>query len=301
LWLFVKEKIKLPYFIAALGILILADMWTVNKRFFNDDNFVTPKYETNYFKKQPYEEYILQDPDPHFRVLNLTTNTFNESRTSYYLKHIGGYNAAKLRRYQDLISEHISKMNIDVINMLNTKYVIVQGQNNEPVPQRNPFAMGNAWYVDSILVVNTPNEECDALNEIDVTTTAVLDAKFDTFVKDFTPGKDSTARITFLSYAPNALEYETHADKDGIVVFSEIYYPYGWKAYLDEHPVEHFRANYTLRALNVPAGEHHIRFEFKPDAIKKAEPISLACIIILYGTIVGGIGYAFVKRRKQKA
>ena len=299
LWFFVKEKMKLPYFIVALGVIILLDMWTVCKRFLNDDSFVSPKSEVAFFKKQPYEEYILQDPDPHFRVLNLTTNTFNEARTSYYLKHIGGYHAAKLRRYQDLISEHISKMNMGVINMLNTKYIITNGSNNEPFPYHNPDAMGNVWYIDSVLVVNTPNEESDALNEINLKTTAVLDVKFESFVKDFIPGKDTSASVTFLSYKPNALEYQSSATQDGIIVFSEIYYPYGWKAYIDNEPVAHFRVNYTLRALNVPAGEHHIRFEFEPDAIRKAEPVSFACIIILYGTIIGGIGYGIFRKMRN--
>ena len=299
LWLFVKEKIKLHYFIGILGVLILADMWTVNKRFLNDESFTSPKVETNFFKKQPHEEYILQDPDPHFRVLNLTTNTFNESRTSYYLKSIGGYHAAKLRRYQDLISEHIAKMNMGVLNMLNTKYFIVPGQNGEPVPQFNPNAMGNAWFIDDILVANTPNEESDALHVIDLRTTAVLDAKFAGFVKDFVPGNDSAAFVKLLSYAPNALEYQSYSTQDGIIVFSEIYYPYGWHAFINNEPVEHFRVNYLLRALNVPAGEHHIRFEFKPDTLKKGELISWASIFIMYGTIVGGIVFAVVKSRKK--
>jgi len=299
LWVFVKEKIKFVHFAIALGVFILADMWSVAKRFLNDDNFISPKAETSYFKKQPYEEYILQDPDPHFRVFNLTTNTFNESRTSYYLKHIGGYHAAKLRRYQDLISEHISKMNMQVINMLNTKYVIMNDANNNPVPRYNPDAMGNAWYIDSVLIVNTPNEECDALNYIDLNTTAVLDAKFAGFVKDFVSGNNATDTVTLLSYAPNMIEYHSNAPNEGIVVFSEIYYPYGWHAYIDNEPVEHFRVNYTLRALNVPAGEHHIRFEFEPDAIRKYEPVSVACIIILYGTILGGIVYGIVRYRRK--
>ena len=300
LWLFVKEKLKLPYFIAALGVLILADMWTISKRFLNDDNFVAPKSIEGYFKKLPYEEYLLQDPDPNFRVFNLTANVFNESRTSYYLKSIGGYHAAKLRRYQDLISEHISKNNMNVLNMLNTKYFIVKGANNEPMPQRNPNALGNAWFVDSVLIVNTPNEECDALNVIDPQVTAVLDAQFADFVKDFTPEKDTAAYVEFLSYQPNALEYQSHASKNGIVVFSEIYYPYGWHAYIDGNPVAHFRVDYALRALNVPAGEHHIRFEFQPDTLKKAEPVSFLCIFIMYGTIIGGIVYAVVRCRKNK-
>ena len=298
LWLYGKEKIKLTPFVIGLGVLILADMVPVAKRFLNNDNFVSPKYETNYFKKQPYEEYLLQDPDPHFRVFNRTTNSFNESRTSYHLKHIGGYHAAKLRRYQDLISEHISKMNMGVINMLNTKYFIENDNNNNPMPKRNPNAMGNAWYVDSILIVNNPNEESDALNVIDLKNTAVLDKKFEDFVKDFVPEKDSTAQIKLLSYAPNILEYQSFSEKAGIVVFSEIYYPYGWHAYIDDQPTEHFRVNYTLRALNVPAGEHHIRFEFKPNALKKAEPISMICIIIMYLTIIGGVVYCFTKRKK---
>jgi len=300
LWLFVKEKIKFIPFVIALGCLILVDMWPVCKRFFNDDNFVSTKFETAHFKKQPYEEYVLQDKAPHFRVFNLTTNSFNESRTSFHLKHIGGYHAAKLRRYQDLISEHISKMNMSVINMLNTKYFIVNDANNNPVPHYNPDAMGNAWFIDSVLVVSTPNEECDALNTIDLKTTAVLDAKFEEFVKDFAPGRDSAAFISLLSYAPNKIEYQSSSTTDGIIVFSEIYYPYGWHAYIDEKPVEHFRTNYTLRALNVPAGEHHIRFEFAPDTIRKYEPLSLICIFIIYSTIIGGIGCSIAKCRKKK-
>ena len=304
LWLFVKEKIKLPYFIAMLSILILIDMWTVCKRFLNDDHFVSAaKSEASYFRKQPYEEQILRDTDPHFRVFNLTSNSFNEARTSYHLKSIGGYNAAKLRRYQDLISEHIASpsMNMDVLNMLNTKYFIVKGQNNEPVAQYNPFAMGNAWYIDSVLIVNTPNEEIDALHYIDLKSTAVLDVKFADFVKEFSPERDPEAWVKLLSYTPPAIEYQASSNKAGIIVFSEIYYPYGWKAYIDGQPAEHFRVNYTLRALNVPAGEEprHIRFEFKPDALKKSEPISILCIIILYGTIVGGIVHYFVRGRKK--
>ena len=302
IWFYVKEKMKFGYFVAGIGVLILADMWTVDKRFFNDDNFATEKNYKSYFKKQPYEEYLLQDKDPNFRVLNLTTNTFNESRTSYYLKSIGGYHAAKLRRYQDLIDEHISKMNMGVINMLNTKYVITKGNNEEPIPQRNPGAMGNAWFVDSLKVVNTPNEECDALGTINLTNTAVLDKKFINFTKDFVPGNDSTASVKLLTYAPDVITYQSTASHAGTIVFSEIYYPYGWKAYIDEKPVDHFRADYTLRALNVPAGNHNIRFEFRPDSIYKGEKISFLFIFIMYGTIIGLITYTIIRKRKmQKA
>ncbi|MDR3048072.1 MAG: YfhO family protein [Bacteroidales bacterium] len=300
LWLFITNKIKPQYALVALGLFIVTDLWVVDRRFLNDDNFVTEKLSSSYFKKQPYEEYLLQDKDPNFRVLNLTTNTFNESRTSYYFKSVGGYHAAKLRRYQDLIDRHISKFNMQVLNMLNTKYFITPGNDNNPMPQLNPNAMGNAWFVDTLLVVNTPNEEIDALDSINVITTAVLDAKFGNFVKDFIPHQDSAAQVKFLFYKPNRLEYETSASQDGVVVFSEIYYPYGWHAYIDNKPVDHFRANYVLRALPVPAGTHQIRFEFDPDILHSSEPISYICLIIVYLTLIGAIVYEIFQYRKKK-
>jgi hypothetical protein len=299
-WLFVKEKIKMVPFLISFGVLILADMWTVDRRFLNDDNFGTPKAEANYFKKKPYEEYILQDKDPNFRVLNLTTNTFNEARTSYYFKNVGGYSPAKLRRYQDLIEHQITKMNMNVLNMLNTKYIIVNN-NNEPMPQRNPEAYGNAWFIDSLILVNSPNEEMFALDSADLSSVAVVDiSKFGTFAKDFAPTNDTAAAIKFLSYEPSKLEYEYTTPKAGTIVFSEIYYPYGWKAFIDHKPVEHFRVNYVLRALNVPAGNHQIKFVFDPDTLHKSEPISYLCIFLLYATIIGWIVYFVVKRRKVR-
>jgi len=286
--LFMQQKIKPSVLIVLLGVLILADMWPVNKRFLSDDDFVTVRQNDSYFKMQPYEEAILQDKDPHFRVLNLASNTFNDSRTSYYLKSLGGYHAAKLRRYQDLIDEHLSKMNMDVISMLNAKYIIYQDNSGNVVPQRNPQAMGNAWYVDSLLVVNTPNEECEALNHIDLHHTAVLDAKFAAYVRDFQTPHDASARVQLTSYKPNGLTYETSSTQDGTVVFSEIYYPYGWKAYIDEVPTDHFRVNYALRAMNVPAGQHRIRFEFQPDSIYKGDRVSMICAILIYLTLLFG-------------
>ena len=300
LWAFVQEKIKFVYFTVALGVLVLCDMWTVNKRFFGDKAFVTQKSYDAYFKKQPYEEYLLQDKDPHFRVFNLTTNTFNESRTSYYLKSIGGYHAVKLRRYQDLISEHISKKNMGVLDMLNTKYFIVSGQNNQAVPQLNPNAMGNAWFIDTVFITNTPNEECEALNTINLRNSAVVDTQFYDFVSNFTPNHDATARVELLSYAPNILTYKSFSEQSGIIVFSEIYYPYGWKAYIDDQPVSHFRANYTLRALCIPAGEHTIRFEFKPDILYRGEKISFIFIGVMYVIIIGSIVFYLIKRKNNK-
>ncbi len=300
LWFFVKEKVKLQWFIAILGVLILVDMWQVDKRFFNDDSFSPERSMKDAFAMQPYEKMILDsDKDPNFRVLNLTTNTFNEARTSYYLKSVGGYSAAKLRRYQDLIERHISRMNMGVLNMLNTKYIIVNDNSGKPFPQRNPDAFGNAWFVDSLKVVATPNEESDALNTANLRTTAVLDKQFADFTKNFVPGHVSDAKIYLTKYTPEYIEYESSSAKDATAVFSEIYYPYGWKAYIDGQAVEHFRVNYMLRALNIPAGEHHIRFEFRPDSIKKGDTIALISLGIFGLTILGGIGYWIWKKRRK--
>ncbi len=294
LWLFVRGKIKSLPFIGILGIVILADMWTVDKRFLNDANFQTVRNKDEYFRKQPYEEYILQDTDPHFRVLNLATDTYNDSRTSYYLKSIGGYHAAKLRRYQDLIDSHLSKFNWKVINMLNTKYVITPDKTQGVIPQRNEEALGNAWFVDSIRIVGTPNEESDALYHMDLTKIAVTDSAFFDFVKDFVPGADTTARIRLTHYAPDVLAYESNSEKAGIAVFSEIYYPYGWNASIDGMPATHFRVNYLLRALRIPAGKHTVRFEFRPE-ISRYEQVSFASIAVIYlllaGWLVSGLMY----------
>lgn len=301
LWLYIKNKVKLGIFASVLGILILIDMWPVNKRYFGDEYFITKKQNDKYFEKLPYEEELLKDSDPNFRVLNLTTNTFNDARTSYYLKSIGGYHGAKLRRYQDIIDEHIVKNNPNVINMLNTKYFITRGQSGQAVAQHNPHSMGNAWFIDTMLIAENPDEESAALYDIDIKTTAVTDKQFAGLVISNTTDIDTTAYINLTSYAPNSLEYNSFSSKDKTAVFSEIYYPYGWKAYIDDNPVEYFRVNYILRAINIPAGEHNIRFEFRPDSIYKGEKVSYIFIIILFSAIALCIAYPVYKNvKKQK-
>lgn len=299
LWLFANNKIKLYWMVSLLTVLIIADMWPINKRFLNDDNFVSPKQTKGVYAIQPYEQALLQDTDPHFRVLNLATNTFNEARTSYRFKSIGGYSAAKLRRYQDLIEQHISKMNIDVISMLNAKYIIVNDEAGKVVPQLNPYALGNAWRVDSLVIVSTPDEECAALGVIDLSRVAVLDDEFLDFVSGFSIGSDATAKINLTSYAPDILTYTFEAEKDAVVVFSEIYYPYGWKAYIDGEKVDIFRVNYLLRALNVPAGTHDIRFEFRPDSVRKGNILSAIFIFLMYSVVLVLIGGSSFKKQKK--
>ena len=285
LWFFVAGKLKPTWLIAALGVLILADMWPVDKRYFNDSYFQSPKNTQATFAKQPYEELILQDPDPHFRVMNLTTNTFNEARTSYYLKSLGGYHAAKLRRYQDLIDEHLSQMNLPVIGMLNAKYLIIPDEGQAAVRQ-NPEALGNAWFVEKLVVVDGARAESDALNSINLANTAVLDRSFAAFAANPEPGVAPDAEVRLTSYSPKTLTYESHSSQPGTVVFSEIYYPYGWKAFIDDVPTDHFRVNYLLRALNVPAGSHRITFTFDPDSVRKGDAIATVCVILMYALIL---------------
>ena len=302
LWMYVQNKFKWGYMVAILGILVMADMWPVNKRYLNDSSFVSKKNNNAAYQMQPYEKQILQDKDPHFRVFNLTTSTFNDARTSYYLKSIGGYHAAKLRRYQDLIDQHISKMNMNVISMLNAKYFIVPDRKSgQAQVQLNPYAMGNAWFVDTLMVVNNANEESDALNHIDLSTTAVLDKEFASYVENFVPGHDSEANIRLTKYTPKYLDYEYTASKPGTIVFSEIYYPYGWMATIDGRPADIYRVNYMLRAINVPEGTHRIHMEFAPSSVKKGDTLAMLCVFIMYATILLVIALALlniVRKRK---
>ena len=328
-WLYVSDKLKFGYFTAILGVLVLLDMWPIDRKFFNNDDFVSAKQDKAYFAEQPWETDILsrESGNPSYRVYNLTNpqGPFNDSRTSYRFKSVGGYHAAKLRRYQDLIDAHIlgetnpmiqsvrqygnqlvlekqDHTNYEVLNMLNMKYAVV-GNDQQPLVVENPNAFGNAWFVDSVVIANTPDEESEALNSINLHNTLVTDVKFKNFVKDFRPCHDSSSSIKLTKYAPDYVEYDYTAKNDGLVVFSEIYYPYGWNAYVDGKPVDHYRANYTLRAMNVPSGQHHIRFEFRSLTMEKWGKVTLASIYIIYLTIllIVGLGiYHLLKKNNSK-
>ena len=298
-WLFANDKIKKQWMIAALGVIIVADMWPVDKRFFNDSNFVSPKQFKNQFTTLPYEKAIMADTDPHFRVLNLAANTFNDARTSYNFKSLGGYSAAKLRRYQDIIDVYLSNVNLSVVSMLNAKYIITQGEDGRETPMRNPGALGNAWYASSLSLASTPNDECSALGKVDLSSTIVVGDDFKQYVSGFKPAAEGSS-IRLTSYAPDVLTYQSQSTADGTVVFSEIYYPYGWKAYIDGKPAEIFRANYLLRAMNIPAGQHDIRMEFRPDSVRKGNTIATIFIVIMYAVIVGLIAGTLIKRGHQR-
>jgi len=296
---FAAGKMKKKWMIALLGVLVLVDMWPVDRRYMNDDNFVSKRQNSSAYAMQPYEHQILQDPDIHFRVFNATSNTFNDSRTSYYLKSIGGYHAAKLRRYQDMIEVYLSKGNMKIINLLNAKYLIVPGEDGTPAPVLNPEAFGNAWFVGSISAVASPNEEIAALDQIDLHTEAVMDQEFAPLVKNMEPGIAEGANVRLTCYTPRYLNYEYSSSKDGVIVFSEIYYPFGWKASIDGEAVDHYRVDYTLRALDVPAGEHKIHFEFDPDSVRIGDTIAIVLVCLMYLIILGLICFAVFRKVRK--
>ena len=296
LFFYVKRPFKTIYLGLALTALIIIDMWPVDKRFCNDSQFVTVKERDKAFKIQPWEQQILQDND-YYRVFNLTVSPFNDARTGYRLHNVGGYSAAKLRRYQDLIDEHLSKMNMNVYNMLNTRYFVVNGRDGGPQAQYNPEAFGSAWFVDSILVVNNANEESDALRTLDLRKVAVMDSTFARHAISRTAA-DPTAAVSLTAYSPKKLEYLASCAEEKTLVFSEIYYPYGWKATIDGEAADIFRVNYMLRAMNVPAGEHKIVMVFDPDSVRKGNYIAFSCIAILILTILGSLGYIIHKKKQ---
>ncbi|MEE1080115.1 MAG: YfhO family protein [Bacteroidales bacterium] len=301
-WFYTKsQKFTTPLLAIVLGVLVLADMWPVAKRFMNDSHFSQGNAYDKEFKMQPWEKQILDsDKDPNFRVFNLTVSPFNDARTSYYLKSIGGYSAAKLRRYQDLIDQHLSKMHMPVINMLNTKYIIVPDQQTgSPVVQYNPDAMGNAWFVEKIIEAKTPNEECDMLMTLDLHREAVVGSDYINNVKDLNPGADSLAHISLTKYTPEYIEYDAECSKPGTVIFSEIFYPHGWKAIVDGKPAELYRANYMLRAMNIETGKHHIRLEFRPESVDKGNVISMTFVVLMY-LIIAGILLSNLRKSKVK-
>ena len=288
LYFYLRKKLTTTSAVLAVAFLMLVDLWTVDKRYLNNNKFQKSLTET-YFEPTPTDQVILQDKDLYYRVINLAGNPFEDARTSYFHKSIGGYHGAKMRRYQDIFEQHIAQNNIKVLNMLNTRYFIT-GDEKQPV-QRNPEAMGNAWFVQKITPVKSPDEEIAALKNFDPITEAVIDV---TKFPEIKPNQYNTAGSTvkLTSYEPNNLIYNVTAAQDGFLILSEIYYPEGWQAYLDGKPVEHVRANYVLRAMPVPAGKHTIEFKFEPKSYELGNSGSLISSILMVLIIIGGVVYA---------
>lgn len=317
LLLFRGGKVKADVTVALCALLCLVDLWSVDKRYVNDGSFVTPKALNKVAEKTAADEIILADDDPDYRVLNLAVNVFNDNTTSYWHKSIGGYSAVKLRRYQEMIEEHISPEMISfyneisnaegnlgaipvtklpVLNMLNTRYIIVPLSDNNLLPLRNPNALGNGWFVDKVLTVDGANAEINALHSINPAEVAVVDKPF----RDAVGDGGAKGTIVLTEYAPNRLVYESDSDAPGTAVFSEVYYP-SWQAFIDGKEVKVGRANYILRALAVPAGRHKIEFVFDPLSLKITETIAWItfAIIVIAALVLAGVpAVNYLKRRR---
>ena len=315
LFLYRFKKLKAVYMVGAVAVLCLIDMWQVNKRYLNDGMFVERSVREQAQPMTQTDRQILQDKALDYRVLNLASNTFNENETSYYHKSIGGYHAAKLRRYQELIDAYISpemqktmsaiakaggdmtKVNGDsifpVLNMLNAKYFIVPLQGEQTVPIRNPYVYGNAWFVDKIAYVDNANAELDKLGTLDLRHEAVADARFRSQLGE-AKVQDSTSIVRLTAYEPNQLTYDVRSATGGIVVFSEIFYP-EWTATVDGKAAELGRVNYVLRALQVDKGHHTVVLTFDPKSVKQTETVAY----LSYGVLLLVVLLAVFYKKKQ--
>ena len=302
IWLFINKKIKKAWpVVAVVAALVVFDLWGVDKRYLNDDNFVSK----NQFALFPTQDDMAIDQaaaevgDKDYRVLDMVHNTFNDAKPSAFHHQIGGYHAAKLRRYQDLIDFYISRhINMNVLNMLNARYFVTPNG-----IERNMYALGNAWFVDATQFVNNPNEEIIALNKFNPADTAIVGADFAEKVQGKELSRDSNSTIEMLHqtpYNPDYVAYKTHTTKDQLAVFSEIYYAPDWRAYIDGQPAEYLRVNYILRAMVVPAGDHTIEFRNEAPTQHKWDKVTLASSIVLVVVIIGAIALWVIQRRKEE-
>ncbi len=311
-------KLKQVYAVAGILVLCLFDLWIVNKRYLNDEMFVPKSEREAPQQKTQTDELILRDQSLDYRVLNLASNTFNENETSYYHKSIGGYHAAKLRRYQELVERYINpemqrlyrsvseaggdmtQVNGDsifpVLNMLNAKYFIFPLEGGQTVPIQNPYVYGNAWFIDHLNYVDNANQEMDAIGHINLRHQAVADKKFQAQLGEAVE-QDTASVAVITAYEPNRLTYDVNSGKGGVLVFSEIYYP-GWTATVDGEPVELGRVDYVLRAMNVKPGRHEVVLSFFPKSVNTTETVAYISYLILFFILLGA-GYMEYRRRKK--
>ena len=319
LMLYKAKKLGAEFLIAGIAVLCLVDMWMVNKRYLYDDMFVEKSVRDTPQQMTETDKMICRDKALDYRVLNMASNTFNENETSYYHKSVGGYHPAKLRRYAEMIEAYISpemqktmkavaeaggdmtKVNGDsifpVLNMLNTKYFIMPLQGGQTVPVGNPYAYGNAWFVDEVTYANNANEEIDKVGKIALRHEAVADAKFKDVLGQSVK-QDDTSVVKLTQYKPNNLAYDVKSSKGGVIVFSEIYYP-GWTATVDGQPVELGRVDYILRALNVKAGSHKVVLDFHPTSLKETETVAYIGYVVLLVLLLVGVGIEWKKNRSK--
>ena len=320
LMLYRYGKLKKTYTVGAILLLCLIDLWQINKRYLNDDMFVPKSEREAPQQKTQTDELILRDQSLDYRVLNLASNTFNENETSYYHKSIGGYHAAKLRRYQEVVERYINpemqrlfrsvseaagdmtQVNGDsifpVLNMLNAKYFIFPLEGGQTVPIKNPYVYGNAWFVDELRYVDNANQEMDALGQLDLRHQAVADAKFKDLLGEAVV-QDTASVVTITAYEPNRLSYDVNSGKGGVLVFSEIYYP-GWTATVDGQSVELGRVDYLLRAMQIAPGRHQVELSFFPKSVNTTETFAYSAYGILILVLLGA-GYMEYRRRQKKS
>ncbi len=294
LWFYLKKKLSKIPAIVAFSALVLFDLVQVNLRYVNSDDFISARKVDKPFIASEADKLILQDKD-HYRVANFTVDPFQDGSTSYFHKSIGGYHAAKMGRYSDLIEFHIARNNREVLNMLNIKYFIFPTENGGEA-QLNDEANGNAWFVDEIRIVASADEEIVGLKELQTKDQVIMDESSIRGKLDQTIRRDSTASIQLTDYKLNYLTYQSKASKDQFAVFSEIYYEDGWNAYVDGELTPHSRVNYVLRGMQIPAGEHKIEFKFEPAVIKTGGTISLISYALL---LIVPLGWFFVQRKKS--
>ena len=291
LWLFLKGKVKPVIVIVGLTLLILFDLISVNKKYVNADDFKTARKIKKPFTKSGADKFILQDKS-HYRVANFAVDLMNDGSTSYYHNSIGGYHAAKLGRYQELFDFQIAKNNIQVFNMLNTKYFIIPDAEGNPKAQQNTETNGNVWFVDKLIPVKNANEEIKALDSLNTKEEAViLENDYKKIDTQFSMQQDTIATIALVDYKVTSLTYKSKAETEQFAVFSEIFYKEGWNAYLDGELVTHYRVNYVLRGMKIPAGNHKIEFKFEPKVIQQGKTVSLISYVLLFFISVGWFFY----------
>lgn len=293
LMLFFFKKAGEKTTIAIIAVVVLVDMYSINKRYLDTESFTEPLPSQATFVARNVDSQILADTTQNYRVLD--QQHLEDAMPSYFHKHVGGYHAAKLMRYDDLLSYQIKRSNMEVLNMLNTKYVIA----NDSTCYINPHALGNAWFVDSLTYVETAKQEMNFLNDFNPATSAVADAKFKAVLAEAKPKAEGDT-IFETTYAPNRLTYHANSKNGGVAVFSEIYFPWGWKATIDGKEAQIGRVNYVLRALNVPTGKHTIEFEFKPETVQATDTAASIAIILIYLLIIVALNVAVYNKMKGK-
>ena len=298
LWFYLKEKVKQNLVIIALGVLIVFDLVGVNLRYVNNDNFVSKRAMNQPFKETTLDKEILSDPGI-YRVFDQSEG-LSGARTSYFHQSLSGYHAAKPAGIQDLFEYQLYQGNMEMLNMLNVKYVVQQDEEGRSYPATNPEANGNAWFITELKKVSSSDEEMNSLKGLNSKREAIINTTDFPNINRFAFRTDSTASITIKSYQPNHLIYTSTNPNAGVAVFSEMYYANGWNAYIDGLPQDHFRVNYVLRALKIPEGEHSVEFKFEPEVVKTGSTITLASSILLGLIVLGGLGFTFKKARKEE-